>query len=498
MTIMIQHAYNGLLYAPLFLAEELGLLPNDSKLNYAGSDEDCLKALCSNCGNTNAQNWFAICDPFSVEDMNRFLPHGDLLCVIGCLVNKLPVWVVNKNQEVYHENNESRLKRYTEKLKAIRCYPKGTTGHLIGKRLQKDICPQWEIEPKPFGGEFDGLLNNETLVVTSDIFHIVHHDRHDNNDIVFDYTLDSPDELSPFLFTGILTLRERVLDDNLWAAVTLLTGIKKAIQLLKTSPDRERYIELLLKNPRRYKKQLNKMGLVDEKAQKEIIKDSLDFIFGDKRKIYNEDLMPDSIAWDNAQKQWESIEGRKHVGAQITEEPIPSLLIKSGWRKDTKLHNAINPSNGIPPISKNKVFVVHGHDIGAKDSIARFLEQLSLEPVIIAEQANAGQTIIEKFKSNSDVAFAVVLLTPDDIGKKKTDPDFRPRARQNVIFELGFFLARLGSKNVAAVIKGNVEKPSDFDGVGYIKMDDQEAWQTQLKRELEVAGLKFDSEARAK
>jgi len=498
---MIHHAYNGLLYAPLFLADELGLLPNDSNLNYTGSDEDCLKALCSN--DNKVQNWFAICDPSSVEDINRYVPQGDDLCVIGCLVNKLPVWAVNKNSNVYHVRNECELKRYDNILQTICCYPEGTTGHLIGKRLNQDIFKRSKIEPKPFGEEFYNLKNNKILVLTSDIFHIVRYDRDDHNDIVFDYTLDSPQELSPFLFTGILTLKDKVLDENLWAAVNLLTGIKRAIQLLKRSPDRETYIDILLREPRNsrefgkaresYRTQLKKMGVMGEKDQKEIIKNSLDFIFEDKRRIYNEDLMPDSIAWDKAQRQWESIEGRQKVSTQIKEEPIPSLLIQRGWRADIKLHKAIKLCNNAVPISSKKVFVVHGHNVDARDAIEKYLEDLDLEPITIAKQPHEGQTIIDKFTSNADVAFAIVLLTSDDnCTENHNGSSPRLRARQNVIFELGFFLGRLDKKNVAMLIKGDIEKPSDIEGIGFTVMEDNGAWKSKLADEMKAAGLNID------
>jgi predicted nucleotide-binding protein len=104
-------------------------------------------------------------------------------------------------------------------------------------------------------------------------------------------------------------------------------------------------------------------------------------------------------------------------------------------------------------LSPNKVFVVHGHDDEAKESVARFLERLGLETVVLNEQSNRGRTIIEKLEGHADVAFAVVLLTPDDRGESKDKPydNQELRARQNVIFELGNFLAKLGRRNVCAL-----------------------------------------------
>lgn len=150
-------------------------------------------------------------------------------------------------------------------------------------------------------------------------------------------------------------------------------------------------------------------------------------------------------------------------------------------------------SNRVQGIDANKVFIVHGHDGEARETVARFLEKLSLEAIVLHEQPNKGLTIIEKVERHSDVAFAVVLLTPDDIGSKKEEGvNLKPRARQNVILELGYFLGRLGRNHVTALIKGSVEKPSDFDGVVYVDMDTAGAWKALLGRELKASGMNVD------
>ena len=137
------------------------------------------------------------------------------------------------------------------------------------------------------------------------------------------------------------------------------------------------------------------------------------------------------------------------------------------------------------PTTSSKVFIVHGHDEGTREAVARVLHQLGLSPVILAEQPNQGQTIIEKFEQSSrDVGYAVVLLTPDDIGAPKNKPDdLKPRARQNVIFELGYFAAKLGRKNVCALHKGGIEIPSDYHGVVYVSMDSGD-WKWRLALEI--------------
>lgn len=144
-----------------------------------------------------------------------------------------------------------------------------------------------------------------------------------------------------------------------------------------------------------------------------------------------------------------------------------------------------------------RVFVVHGHDEKLKTQVARTLERLDLEPIILHEMPNKGRTIIEKFEDYSDVPFAVVLLTPDDMGYvSDADPSTaQPRARQNVILELGFFLGRLGRERVAALFTGSsdFEKPSDYDGVTYIPVDGAGRWQFDLIRELKAAGIEVDA-----
>jgi predicted nucleotide-binding protein len=162
--------------------------------------------------------------------------------------------------------------------------------------------------------------------------------------------------------------------------------------------------------------------------------------------------------------------------------------------KDEDQHAPENPGASVrdgtapEPIAPDtrEVFVVHGHDGEAKESVARFLERLGLSPIILHEQPNQGRTLIEKFETSSkNVAFAVVLLTPDDLGGAADNPPgLHPRARQNVILELGYFMGRLSRTRVCALYKGGVELPSDFQGVVYLEFDSAGAWKTKLAQEL--------------
>ena len=144
--------------------------------------------------------------------------------------------------------------------------------------------------------------------------------------------------------------------------------------------------------------------------------------------------------------------------------------------------------------ASRKVFVVHGHDETVRETCARFLEKLSLEPIILHEKPNAGRTIIEKFHDYADVGFAVILLTGDDKGapKKADASSLNLRARQNVILELGFFIAKLGRSKVCALYENGVELPSDYSGVLFVPLDSSGAWRFQLGREIKASGIEVD------
>lgn len=141
--------------------------------------------------------------------------------------------------------------------------------------------------------------------------------------------------------------------------------------------------------------------------------------------------------------------------------------------------------------NKRKVFIVHGRDNEAKQEISRFIEQLGLEVIILHEQANAGMTIIEKIeKYSNDADFALVLYTACDKGRgaHETKIPARDRARQNVVFEHGYLMAKLGRENVCSLVKGQIETPNDISGVVYVQLDDLGAWKISVANELKVCG----------
>ncbi|MDZ4800142.1 MAG: nucleotide-binding protein [Bryobacteraceae bacterium] len=198
---------------------------------------------------------------------------------------------------------------------------------------------------------------------------------------------------------------------------------------------------------------------------------------------------PQNPSRDRADAQRYLTEGKRSA-ILLLRQAIRGMEEEITHQQDEAAPNQI-PIGTTPPTLARKVFIVHGHDEGVREAVARFLTQIEFEPVILHEQANQGRTIIEKVEAHGDVPFAVVILTPDDEGRAQ-DGDLRPRARQNVLLELGFFLGRLGRRNVCALKRGELEIPSDFDGVVYEQFDANGGWKQALGRELQAAGFEID------
>jgi hypothetical protein len=168
--------------------------------------------------------------------------------------------------------------------------------------------------------------------------------------------------------------------------------------------------------------------------------------------------------------------------------PVPSLPASDPM---PKFPVTVIPSSS--PASRERVFIVHGRDVAVREEVARFVDRLGLEPVILHEQPNQGRTILTKFQEEAGRAkFAIVLLTGDDRGGIATSDktEYALRARQNVVFEFGFFAGKFGLDRVCALMKGPIEKPSDIDGLVYVSLDAD--WKLQLAREINTAGLAID------
>lgn len=146
--------------------------------------------------------------------------------------------------------------------------------------------------------------------------------------------------------------------------------------------------------------------------------------------------------------------------------------------------------------SNKDIFIVHGHDEELKNQIENFITIIGLTPIVLHRQPDEGQTIIEKFEKHSNVGYSFILLTPDDIGysgseenKDDLERNKEKRARQNVIFEFGFFIGKLGRKRVCCIYKEGVSLPTDLHGIAYKKVNNNlEEIKKSLEQELQTAG----------
>lgn len=172
---------------------------------------------------------------------------------------------------------------------------------------------------------------------------------------------------------------------------------------------------------------------------------------------------------------------------------ITKKVFNMAQEKMKILNNDENRSTDKMNVDMNKVFIVHGRDNLAKTEVARFIEKLGLTPIILHEQASANMTIIEKIESYSNVGYGLVLYTPCDIGALNDgNNEFKPRARQNVVFEHGYLIGKLGRERVSALVKGVVEIPNDISGIVYTNMDDAHAWEYAIAKELRHLGYDID------
>lgn len=184
----------------------------------------------------------------------------------------------------------------------------------------------------------------------------------------------------------------------------------------------------------------------------------------------------------------------------LTEHEYTKDITKSILKECASLPQEATPKPKAPtsnspkaPMDKSKVFIVHGHDNAAKEAVARFIEKIGLQAIILHEQASSGQTIIEKIEANSNVGFGIVLYTPCDLGTTQEQKEnLKPRARQNVVFEHGYLIGKIGRKNVCALVKGDIETPNDISGVIYIKMDEGDSWKFDVAKEMKACGYEVD------
>jgi predicted nucleotide-binding protein len=227
------------------------------------------------------------------------------------------------------------------------------------------------------------------------------------------------------------------------------------------------------------------------------IDDALVRTFGSDTVEYNR--YKDAASFDNGPHNYayevpihdvrQSLNRSKASTLALLGQAVQSLEEQLG--EEGALAAVVTAPEVTPKLDQSKIFVVHGHDEGARESIARFIQAIGFQPIILHERANEGRTVIEKVEAHGHVGFAVVLLTPDDEGRA-AGGTLAPRARQNVLLELGYFIGRLGRPRVCALKRGDLEIPSDFGGVVYETFDASGGWKQALGRELEAADYKID------
>lgn len=188
---------------------------------------------------------------------------------------------------------------------------------------------------------------------------------------------------------------------------------------------------------------------------------------------------------------------QQHGFHPLRDVPSPTIAMGSSTPTAPEHHDPAPPPRPVAPEQSGPpaVFVVHGHDSGKREAVARLIERQGLEAIVLDEQSSEGKTVIEKFEKHAArVEYAVVLLTADDIGGTKATPpeELQPRARQNAVFELGYFAGRIDRSNVCALLEDNVEVPSDLGGVVYVPLDPGGAWRMKLAKEMKGAGLPID------
>jgi predicted nucleotide-binding protein len=171
-------------------------------------------------------------------------------------------------------------------------------------------------------------------------------------------------------------------------------------------------------------------------------------------------------------------------------EQAPDFGLGTALRMLQTNTGLLHPVNG----RDDRVFVVHGQDSGRRETVARLLETLGLEVVILDERPMRGRALLEKFEQEvADIGYAVVIARPEDrgAGPGQALPNEPNRPRQNVILEIGYFMGLIGRQRVTVLHEAPLELPSDLDGFGYIAMEDE--WRYRLARELAAAKMKVDT-----
>jgi len=216
-------------------------------------------------------------------------------------------------------------------------------------------------------------------------------------------------------------------------------------------------------------------------------------------------ILVDEVGWVHVTQKM--LDAAKDLGGGVrfefvdgssAQDPVPEYTA-IGWVPSKKPTGAFMASNFNPdPVISSqlsqtpdrRVFIVYGHNEAVKHRVARVIEKLKLEPVLLDEEPDAGNTVIEKLRQHGNAAFAIVILSADDEGRKKGSQEFKLRARQNVIFEFGYFVGGLGRDKVCALYEDGVDLPSDLSGILYKPLTS--GWELDIAKEMKSAGLPVD------
>ncbi len=275
--------------------------------------------------------------------------------------------------------------------------------------------------------------------------------------------------------------------------------------MIKTSDDLVEIISILSGYSTKYQDIINGFGgntfgsmhPLDNQIYFQLVNEVTDY-FGDMLPSFNYKKEIWSIYYEDK----EGIRDESDYNSVITIKQIIDSAITRFSRKNAI--EIINNSQSHIKVTKvpkgnialsNRIFIVHGRNDTMKLSVDKFLKKFDLTPIILHEQPKGGQTIIEQIEKYSDVGFSIVCLSADDKGciKDKFPNDAKNRGRQNVVFEFGYFVGKLGRPNVVALVESDeIEKPSDIDGVLYVKFDSAEGWCLAIAKELKTVGYDID------
>lgn len=298
------------------------------------------------------------------------------------------------------------------------------------------------------------------------------------------------DSATKTLENAVLKYITRTFDEADWIDLGIETGTLELIQ------DHDRLLRALSFGDPDYAQHAVSVG-------QQILK-TISSGHGYNKRLRLEDVtpvFPGFRAWlkQNDLPKYETIFSSPVTTASSEGKPVqPSIHGQRAVGSASSAGSPVRPKVEEPVVGKSgkigdpdgEIFIVHGHDHDLRNELFIFLQEVTgKKPVILDFQASGGKTLIEKFESKAlKASVAVVLLTQDDLGAAKDSSDFRPRARQNVVFEMGYFVGALNRSSVITINDG-VEAPSDIAGLVYIPKSGN--WYEKLRRELVEAGVKL-------